>query len=170
MGPRMTGRRICSTEGPARVHDASQTSAPHPALPCPPTPSEGSAQASHQFGLSGKWQAPHYGQTGCSQSPHSWCQAPGPVVTLTRAQGPVPVAGWLHLQEGAPRCSWTSYTQSSPGQRPWPHSLTMKVPPGHTVASGTWHAPPGHQDAMGCGVLDGQLWPLQGSWGRAHGD
>lgn len=50
-----------------------------------------------------------------------------------------------------------------------PHfSLTSEDPPCHTVASGTWHTPPGHQEAVGCGILDGQLWPLQGSWGKVQ--
>lgn len=47
----------------------------------------------------------------------------------------------------------------------------MENLPCHTVASGPWHALPGHQEAVGRGVPDGQLRPLQGSGssGAAHG-
>lgn len=51
--------------------------------------------------------------------------------------------------------------------RPRP-SLTTEVPPCYTVTSGTWHSPPGHQEAVGCDVLDAQLQPFLGSWGRPH--
>lgn len=48
-----------------------------------------------------------------------------------------------------------------------PHlSLTTEDSPRHTVTSGTWYTLPSHQEAAGCGVLDGQLWPLQGSLGK----
>lgn len=50
-----------------------------------------------------------------------------------------------------------------------PHlSLTTEVSPCHTVASGTWHSPPGDQEAVGCDVLDAQLQPFLSSWRKVR--
>lgn len=159
VGLKMTGCRVCSTEESAQGTWVSMASVPCPA--CPPQPEE-RTQTSHQCGQSEKWQAPRCGQIGRSQSPHSLCQAPSDIKALTPVQGSGPAAVlprlyWGHRGfSGRYRCRTYHFVN--------PHlSLTTEVSPRHTVASGTWHSPPGHQEAVGCDVLDAQLQPFLGS-------
>lgn len=110
VGPRMTGRRVCSTDVSAQgTWDVSGPLCPA-SLPTQP---EGSTQPSHQCGQSGRWPARRSGQAGHSRSPHSRCQAAGPAATLTPAQGPAPAAAWPHLPRGAQKGQWVLQTQDA---------------------------------------------------------
>lgn len=126
-----------------------------PCHACPAQPEKGS-QTPHRCGQSEKRQAPRCGQIGHSRSPHSPCQAPSDLETLTPVQGSGPAAGLAHLY---------GYTEGSVGlidvridnfvsSR---LSLTTEVPPCYTVAISTWYPPPGHQEAVRCDVLEAQF-------------
>lgn len=97
MGLKMTGCRVCSTEESAQGTWISMASVPSP--PCP-SQSEGRNQTSHQCGQSEKWQAPHCGHRGRSQSPHSPCPAPSDIKILTPVQDSGPAAVLSHLYWG----------------------------------------------------------------------
>lgn len=153
VGLKMMGCSVCSTEEAAQGTRVSVASAPCPAYPTQP---EKGTQTSHPCGQSEKQQAPRCDQIGRSQSPHSPCQAPSDLKTLTPVQASGPAAVSSHLYgdtEGS-----VGLIDAGISNFVSPHlSLTTEVPPCYTVAISTWYPPPDHQEAVGCDVLDAQF-------------